>query len=92
MGEKDKLNKKVAACHQNFNFKRRPQVDVAFALTAPNVSKQDVSNQPPREKKDQETEKTGSIHFCVCYEEGNSLGKDDVNLFTLCTFVIQKID
>jgi hypothetical protein len=74
----------VAACHQNFNFQRRPHVDVVFALTAPIVSKQDVSN-PPREKKDQEAEKKDSIHVCVCYEEGNSLGKDDVMLFTLYT-------
>ncbi len=36
-------------------------------------------------RKTKRQKRQDSIHACVCYEEENSLGKDDVKLFTLNT-------
>ncbi len=71
----------MVACHQTFNFQRRPHVDIAFALTAPIVSKQDVPNHHEK-RKTKRQKRQDSIHACVWYEE-NTFGKDDVKLSLL---------
>jgi hypothetical protein len=55
-------------------LQRRQNVDVAFALTAPIVSKQDVFPTHHEKRKTKRPKRQDSIHACVCYE-GEQFGQ-----------------